>query len=538
MANFNIFQYYDAEKNNLILYIKLFMSTTYNLDTNILGDGEQFVAYDYYEMPFSSGEASFYDETEKNRKIIMHSGVNPSLVFKNTDWKVTELIVSGSLHNVGSDETSNGELIIVHTANSNSDFKLALCVPLIIVGTEEPSNTTNNDLYKLFEVMDVKYNANAVTTNISLNSLIGSEKMVHYSGASSTTGAGANPYEVLVYSKPFTVGGKEDIVFLKNLNTTVPFTHTTTDYSIIPSSSVSSISADNIYIDCSPTGESKETIATYNVPINSEYTENASKLQFANTTMQSVFFVIMLSIAYLVVPQAFKSFGVNKHIEQLFMGKKWGSIKELVDNDVDAFKGTVNDEEDAPHNLFAAELNTYGTLMYFIMFGIVAILVPLMTIGMTLNNINITSMSIYLSIFIFLSVASIFSKLSDNEYATYKRDTKKYTMFYYDKDYDKSAAVANIMGASDYFKKGGRIFMATWIETYLDALGEKKIMSIIAWVAFLSIFIGFTASDSLFKGVGVSKEADKAGIGVYFFVAVGSTIGGIYKFLKTIGIHF
>ena len=537
MANFNIFQYYDAEKNNLILYIKLFMSTMdYDLDRNILGDGEQFVAYDYYEMPFSPGEASFYDETEKNRKIIMHSGVNPSLVFKNTDWKVTELIVSGSLHNVGS---STGELIIVHTANSNSDFKLALCVPLIIVDTEEPSNTNNNDLYKLFEVMDVKDNANAVTTNISLNSLIGSEKMVHYSGVSSTTGAGANPYEVLVYSKPFTVG-KKDIGFLDNLNkTAVPFTPTTTDYSIIPSSSVSSISADNIYIDCSPTGESKETIATYNVPINSEYTENASKLQFANTTMQSVFFVIMLSIAYLVVPTAFKSFGVNKHIEQLFMGGKWDGIKELVDKDTNGFEKEMKGEKFDPYDRFAAELNTYGTLMYFIMFGIVAILIPLMTIGMTLNNINITSMSIYLSIFIFLSVASIFLKLSDNEYATYKRDTKKYTMFYYDKDYDKSAAVANIMGASDYFKKGGGIFMATWIETYLDAfLGEKKIMSIIAWVAFLSIFIGFTASDSLFKGVGVSKEADKAGIGVYFFVAVGSTIGGIYKFLKTIGIHF
>jgi len=518
------------------------MSTTYNLDTNILGDGEQFVAYDYYEMPFSSGEATFYDDdNSKNRKIIMHSGVNPSLVFKNTDWKVTELIVSGSLHDVGSDETLNGELIIVHTANSNSDFKLALCVPLIFVETEEPSNTNNNDLYKLFEVMDVKDNASAATTNISLNSLIGSEKMVHYSGASNTTDT--NPYEVLVYSKPFTVG-KKDIGFLNNLNiAAVPFTPTTTDYSIIPSSSVSSISADNIYIDCSPTGESKETIATYNVPINSEYTENASKLQFANTTMQSVFFVIMLSVAYLVVPQAFKSFGVNKHIEQLFNSDDvWNPINDLVNKDTEGFTGAVNSAGFEPLDKFAAELNTYGTLMYFIMFGIVAILIPLMTIGMTLNNINITSMSIYLSIFIFLSVASIFLKLSDNEYATYKYGDKKYTLFYYDKDNAKSASVATIMGIGDYIKKGMGIFGNTIYETYGDVVMEKeKTLSITAWVVFLGIFIGFTASDKnspLFKGVGVNKEADKAGIGTYFGIALACTIGGVYKFLKTIGINF
>jgi hypothetical protein len=522
------------------------MSTTYNLDTNILGDGEQFVAYDYYEMPFSSGEASFYDETDKNRKIIMHSGVNPSLVFKNTDWKVTELIVSGSLHNVGSEETPTGELIIVHTANSNSDFKLALCVPLIIVNTEEPSNTTNNDLYKLFEVMSS--DSTDVATNISLNSLIGSEKMVHYSGASSAAVADAKPYEVLVYSKPFTVG-KKDIGFLDNLNNlnniAVPFTPNT-DYSIIPSSSVSSISADNIYIDCSPTGESKETIATYNVPINSEYTENASKLQFANTTMQSVYFVLMLSVAYLVVPQAFKSFGVNKNIEQLFSLAE-NKSNDLVVLNAEDFNKRVNitidgDDKIEPTTTFFAEWNTYGTLMYFIIFGLVAILIPLMAMGMILNNINITSMSIYLSIFIFLSVASIFLKLSDNEYATYKYGEKKYTMFYYDKDNVKSLAVAGRMGMLDYFMKGLEIFKNTWKETYGDVFkGTDNIMSIAALVALIGITAGFTASDKnspLFKGVGVSKEADKAGIGVYFFFAVGSTIGGIYKFLKTININF
>lgn len=74
---------------------------------------------------------------------------------------------------------------------------------------------------------------------------------------------------------------------------------------------------DDIYIDCSPTGESAENIATYNVPINSEYTKDAKKLDLMRTLLNLCVALIFLIIAYFTLPRMYK-YGVIDPINREF----------------------------------------------------------------------------------------------------------------------------------------------------------------------------------------------------------------------------
>ena len=74
---------------------------------------------------------------------------------------------------------------------------------------------------------------------------------------------------------------------------------------------------DNIYIDCSPTGESAENIATYNVPINSEYTKDAKKLDLMRTLLNLCVALIFLIIAYFTLPRMYK-YGVIDPVNREF----------------------------------------------------------------------------------------------------------------------------------------------------------------------------------------------------------------------------
>lgn len=80
---------------------------------------------------------------------------------------------------------------------------------------------------------------------------------------------------------------------------------------------MSSNKEDDIYIDCSPTGESAENIATYNVPINSEYTKDAKKLDLMRTLLNLCLALIILIITYFTIPRLYK-YGIIDPINREF----------------------------------------------------------------------------------------------------------------------------------------------------------------------------------------------------------------------------
>ena len=72
-----------------------------------------------------------------------------------------------------------------------------------------------------------------------------------------------------------------------------------------------------IYIDCMPTGESAKTIKTYNVPINSAYTEDAKKLDLMRTLIGLCIMLIYLMFVYFTSPLVYKH-GVINVVNKMF----------------------------------------------------------------------------------------------------------------------------------------------------------------------------------------------------------------------------
>lgn len=59
---------------------------------------------------------------------------------------------------------------------------------------------------------------------------------------------------------------------------------------------------DNIYMECVPTGMSAEDIKAYTVPINSQYTNDAGKIEFMSSTIRLSFLVFFVLIIYALFP--------------------------------------------------------------------------------------------------------------------------------------------------------------------------------------------------------------------------------------------
>jgi hypothetical protein len=64
----------------------------------------------------------------------------------------------------------------------------------------------------------------------------------------------------------------------------------------------------DLYIECKPTGASKETIEMYNLPVNGAISSNLGKIGTMNTTQNFFVFAIMIGLAVIVSPFLYKNF--------------------------------------------------------------------------------------------------------------------------------------------------------------------------------------------------------------------------------------
>jgi hypothetical protein len=84
----------------------------------------------------------------------------------------------------------------------------------------------------------------------------------------------------------------------------------------IKKDNMSSLSNDDIYIDCSPTGESKETIDTYNLPINSDYMHSAQQYGMMRMTLNMFVCFSCLIFIYAIFPWFYRVY-IYEVIEQI-----------------------------------------------------------------------------------------------------------------------------------------------------------------------------------------------------------------------------
>lgn len=76
---------------------------------------------------------------------------------------------------------------------------------------------------------------------------------------------------------------------------------------------------ENIYIDCNPSGESNETIQTYNLPIKSDLLGNKNQMDVMKTSLNFFMFMFLVLIVYIAVPKLYKKIvidGANKFFKE------------------------------------------------------------------------------------------------------------------------------------------------------------------------------------------------------------------------------
>lgn len=201
------------------------------------------------------------------------------------------------------------ELVIEHSTAGSTNTSLFLRIPIKITSSSstsisnyvnadtDASITFNIDKDLPDNIEAKKYTDNNQKTVIVLDSTI---DVVDTIGYLSDYHESTNPNSILVTDIPFsrTLSGAKTVQLYQD---------------------------NQIYIDCNPSGESAETIAAYNVPINSEYAKNEGKMNYERQAMYSGVFAIALVLIYFIVPWWYRTYVVESVIN--WMDTK--SIPEL-----------------------------------------------------------------------------------------------------------------------------------------------------------------------------------------------------------------
>jgi hypothetical protein len=249
----------------------------------------------------------------------------PSNVYNATKIRVYR-VLHNNIKDVTCDKNGNsiasrnniiGELVVENTSASGNN-KIYVCF-LLKKGSTNKNEDIDNVINNLY--LDSSYHKPSIKFNMN-----------NYISNSSAYVYASNNDKVIVFTTPLVLNSSQ--------NRISDYSTTTSLFKIIPtdnkksyteinyvsgmsgsrsSNGVGSADANGIYIDCKPTGVSDSKIAAYNVPINSEYTKNAAKIDFMKMTIQLTFVCIMMLVIYFVVPFFYKAAvidSVNKFVKE------------------------------------------------------------------------------------------------------------------------------------------------------------------------------------------------------------------------------
>ena len=317
--------------------------------------------FDYPNTTFSGAEVNkmnMNDGDDKNKKHIVAQYSNPSttpnFVMSNTNnYKATKIYITKLIHNVipGLTEESNalekdgkpviiGELIIEHESLSGGSQKLYSCfflkedttgavnnIDALIDMSKDSEQGSSNELHigKNLPQNNDNTKSSAVSYNSNNNKVV-----INFVPASINTDS-VNIVKELTYDmSDHFLGTSEDLIKDKTGITDNYIVHGMT--SVINANNVDPTSNENnnnipsmgpnsdYYLDCNPAGESKDTIATYNIPINSEYTKGATMTQASQTFMNFIVFGVIIGAAYAIVPQAYFLIVYETFIKKAYAG--------------------------------------------------------------------------------------------------------------------------------------------------------------------------------------------------------------------------
>lgn len=274
-------------------------------------DNNSKLVYNYYNTTIGSSDVEINKSGNLNYYTVNISYPlnTPNALYPESlgTYNANKIYLSGVLHNnIKQIPTTNavGELIIEHNALTGTG-KLYVCILLNYSSSILSDKNSADDLIYVATSDDKR-------KQVSLNSSIPTQQnAIVYT---------ENGNKIIVFVSPIYISSNSNNS-IKKLSTIQLFNRYSASYTILPQNSIAMAGNDDIYIDCSPTGASAEEIATYNVPINSEYTQDAGKLDFMKATVNLCLIFLLILITYFSVPFFYK-ISIIDIIEKLIPGDK------------------------------------------------------------------------------------------------------------------------------------------------------------------------------------------------------------------------
>jgi hypothetical protein len=245
--------------------------------------------------------------------------------------------------------------------------------------------------------------------DFTMNSFINNqESVIQYDSAS-------NNSSVFIFMSPINVNS-DSVGIIKDygITTNMFSTNAPTNYYVIQSNNISLKIDEQIYIDCNPTGESQETIQTYNLPINSELMNGKQEMDYMKTSVNFAMFAVLLVVSYFLVPNIYKFMVIDKII---YFFKK--------NNDIETNTGV---------NPVLTRIRSADILigLYFLITASI-----LFTIGMTNDNASMNYGFLFILVFYILSTSLIIDRKKDKNFMSYYYENKLLEFPYISNDNDR-----------------------------------------------------------------------------------------------------
>ena len=317
------------------------MSDVTTIDFSNTIDTSKIITYDF--TPNKALEVK--DNKPRNIGSIYPS---KTIQMDKVDYKAIDLYFSQNtqLNIINGDENiekwnESVAYMVMELENSNKE-KLYFCVPII------HASFASNTISDLIGVMGSTSTSGKGKVQFDLEQIINSDSTIAY--YQNNTGEKQGHYFIL------------NTLIRVNKNIIPSF-----ETLPLPSNEVKILkfhSDNQIYIDCNPTGESPETIAAYNIPINSEYANTQKQSNYERQAVYTGFFAFVLILTYFFVPYYYKTYIIE-------------SIVNWYDEDSmdGALKYVAPDEKDSDlKNFYSAELRLSAVNKFIFIIAILFIL--------------------------------------------------------------------------------------------------------------------------------------------------------------------
>lgn len=318
--------------------------------------------------PNTSSENNFFYTNKGTQYNYMHTKMH---VYKPIHFNIEGVTTNN--------DNIVGELIIEHTTTSDQN-KLYTCY---LLETKSILMTDENEIDRMLAINERQ----EPTIEVELNSIIPKQdSCIVYND---------NGNKICVFTTPIQINTASKDNIANNFgNVTTMFNNYPPEgekppYIVIPSNNISKRDAEEIYIDCSPTGVSEEEQNTYNIPINSKMASESQESDMMKTTVNYGIFILAMLVSYITVPLLYKNL--------------------IIDGSAIAFK---TDE-----NLRFTRIRAADILLGLIMFITISSLIG--TGGAT-DDYQLISVGIFLFVFSILSYGLIQLKKTDLTFMTTK----------------------------------------------------------------------------------------------------------------------